>query len=42
MLKKLIKFLHMEASVREPVQYTNHSTAQIIENFNNSQASCRI
>jgi len=27
-----IKFLHLAVSVREPVRYTNHSTAQFIEN----------
>jgi len=35
-----IKPMHMAASVR-PMSYRNHSTAQLIENENNSQVSYR-
>jgi len=34
--------MHMAASVRRPVPYTNHSTAQLVENWNSSKISYRI
>jgi len=37
-----IKLMHMAASVRRPVPYTINSTAQLIENENNSQVGYRI
>jgi len=41
-MAEFLKFFKFFNSVREILAYTNHSTAQLIENWNNSQISYHI